>query len=286
MSLNDPLSFFDGDVQTPAAAAPAPADAPSNVPAVVDTPAAPAAPTTSADAAVSGAPDDSFPNAPAGFVPIRALQDERSKRQTLEDVVKGFGKPQPAPQPAAPAPQPRPVPQIGTPEHGQWLQDQNFQLQVSTKFDRSEMMATMAHGADKVAAAKEWAQAQQDPSWWMGVIESPDPYGRVIAEMNREADAKSWAERDQNDEWKAFTAWKEAQAAGQQPAAGGAPAAAPAAPKVITPSAAAAAAAPAKNPSTPGVKTASILATAAAGSSKPGEVATGHGEAFGGLFQK
>lgn len=300
MSINDPLSFFDEDVSTPAAtvdggteaAAPAPAPAaPSdNLPALTD-PAASAAPAAApAEApAGSGSPTAATPpaapaqedNSEAGL--RAALLAERTKRQTLEEVLKSRNEPvQPAPQPEQVE-----IPAYGTPEYGAFLEQRQMELEINSRLDKSETLATVAHGKELVDAVKTWAQ-DKDPTWFLGILQSADPYGDAIKQYQMEQNAKSFSEINQ-DELKAFRDWKAAQAAAQaaqaDPAAPAVPAA-PAAPApiVVVPPSAVAATQSQNNPSTPQSSAGSITAMPSASGTKPGEQPAGAGVAFSGAF--
>lgn len=271
MSINDPLSFFDEDVSTPALTEPA---APAAAPA--ETPAGSGSPTAATPPAAPAQED----NSEAGL--RAALLAERTKRQTLEEVLKSRNEPvQPAPQPEQVE-----IPAYGTPEYGAYLEQRQMEIEVNSRLDKSETLATVAHGKELVDAVKAWAQ-DKDPTWFLGILQSADPYGDAIAQYKMEQNAKSFSEINQ-DELKAFREWKAAQAAAQAaPAVEGqaAPAPAPApAPIVVVPPSAVAATQTQNNPSTPQSSAGSITAMPSASGTKPGEQPAGAGVAFSGAF--
>lgn len=268
MSTFDPLSFFDDDV-TPAAVEAAAA------PVVAE----PAAPVVQEPAAPVVADKPEFEGAPNGFVPVAALQAERTKRQSLEEQVRDAKAQAPKVEAAAPVQAPAAVPQVGTPEHAAYLQDQLVATQIDNKFNMSESRFTAAHGVEETAKLQKWVEGQ-DVYFFQRLLGTNDPYAEAKKEYDIAQAATAYSAIPQ-DRFAAFQKWEADQAA---LAAGGQLAATPAAttqPAVITPSAFKAA----QKPLTEGVSSGSILTTPTAGKDKVGDTPAAPGAAFSTMFK-
>lgn len=274
MSTYDPLSFFDTDVETPA---PAASTAPAAETPTLEPVAAPVAETPAVAAPAAEKPE--FEGAPAGFVPIGALTAERQRRQTLEEQVNAAkvpanGTPPAAAQPAAPVV----IPQVGTPEHAAYLQDQLVQTQVTSQFNLSESRFVAAHGAEATQKLQEWAD-KQDVFFFQRLLASPDPYAMAKKEFDREVAADAYTAIPQ-DQFAAFQKFLADQAAA---AAGGVvtPTATSAQPAVIAPSALAAQ----QKALQPTASSGTIVTNPSASGVKPGETPAAPGNAFATIFE-
>ncbi len=204
-------------VEEPVAEAPAEA-----TPAVVAEPAKVEAPAEALEL-TELAPEQTKPT--EGFVPLGAVLDERDKRKALEAELAQYRNQQ--------------APPIQRPDayedpDGAAAYDQAVQraalYQVNLRY--SERLAKVEHGAETVAAAKEWANARCeptspsfDPYFNAKVGASDDPIGFVVGEYKRE----EIASKVNLSEYEQFQAWKTAQSTIAQQ--GGQP------PPSITPSA-------------------------------------------------
>lgn len=267
MSTFDPLSFFDEDVSPAAAEAAAAPVVAEPVAPVVQEPAAPVA---------TEKPE--FEGAPSGYVPVGALQEERKKRQSLEEQVRDAKAQAPKVEAAAPV-QTAPVPAPGTPEHAAYLQDQLVATQIDNRFNQSENRFTAAHGAEETAKLQKWVEAQ-DVYFFQRLLGTNDPYAEAKKEYDVAQAATAYSAIPQ-DRFAAFQKWEADQAA---LAAGGQVAATPAAttqPAVIAPSAFKSA----QKPLTEGVSSGSILTTPTAGKDKVGDTPAAPGAAFSTTFK-
>ena len=136
-----------------------------------------------------------------GHVPMAALLDERDKRKALESRLAEFERMQ-APQ--APDPNLDPV---------AWQQHQLqgvHQAVIDTRLNMSEVAAKRHYGAELTEAAKTWAldQFQANPAFQAQVLNNPDPYDYAITAYQRDQIASQVTV----DDFKAFSAWKTAQA--------------------------------------------------------------------------
>lgn len=264
MSEYDPLSFFDGDVSKEA----------------VQAAAAPAAPVAQEPAApvVQAEAKPEFEGAPSGYVPLGALQEERKKRQSLEDQVREAKAAAPKVEPAAPV-QDAAVPAPGTPEHAAYLQDQLTATQIDNRFNMSENRFTAAHGLEETQKLQKWVE-DQDVYFFQRLLATKDPYAEAKKEYDVAQAATAYSAIPQ-DRFAAFQKWEAEQAAA---VAGGQPVAAPAVttkPAVTTPSAFKAA----QKPLTEGVSSGTILTTPSAGKDKVGDTPAAPGAAFSTMFK-
>lgn len=156
-----------------------------------------------------------------GHVPINALLDEREKRKELERQLTELRK-------ASETKQSLPDPIEDPVGFQQQSMAQVQQMLLDTRLNMSETLARRHHGDEATEAAKAWAMEKfkNSPAFWQEVISQSDPYDYAIQAYNREQVANAVTP----DDFKAFQAWKAAQA---QIAA--APVAAPTAPAVPVP---------------------------------------------------
>lgn len=142
-------------------------------------------------------------------VPITALLDERDKRKAMEQELERLRAAQkPVEAPAMPD-------MFDDPEGFAAYQDQKVQAAVyATNLRFSERLATMQHGAETFAQAKEWgvAKCDADPHFNAKVAASPDPYEFVVSEWKREQVASQF----NPDDYAQFKAWQAAQSAVQE----------------------------------------------------------------------
>jgi hypothetical protein len=153
-----------------------------------------------------------------GHIPITALLDEREKRKELERQLAALRETQQ--QVALPDPTADPY------AYQQHLMQQVQQTVLDTRLNMSETAARRHYGPEITDAAKEWAMSrfQSNPAFQAEVLGNPDPYGYAIEAYQRDQIASQVSA----DDFKAFQAWKSAQA---QIAA--APAAAPTPPAAV-----------------------------------------------------
>lgn len=106
-----------------------------------------------------------------GFVPRKALQSERAKRQELEREIERLRAQAPPQQPQY-QPQEQGVP----PEMRQQVELRNEFLNMH------EYTAKARHGDDAVEEAKQWFHdlARQDPSWAAEIQNDPFPYEALV----------------------------------------------------------------------------------------------------------
>ena len=138
----------------------------------------------------------------AGHVPMAALLDERDKRKALESRLAEYERNQAARQ--EPDPNLDPV---------AWQQHQLqgvHQAVVDTRLNMSEVAARRHYGAELSDAAKHWAlgQFQTNPAFQSQVLNNVDPYDYAITAYQREQIASQVSA----DDFKAFQAWKTANA--------------------------------------------------------------------------
>ena len=154
-----------------------------------------------------------------GHVPLAAMLEERDKRKALEEQIRALQSKQPVPD----------IPDVlEDPEGYAAALNQQFQQRdYQTRLHFSEQLASVKHGADTLAKAKEWgvAKCDQDPHFNSRVASAVDPYEIVVGEYLKDQITSKVTLSD----FEAFQAWKAAQAqveaAAMQPAA---PAAQPA----------------------------------------------------------
>lgn len=266
MSDYDPLSFFD---EAPSSAAPT-----TEVVPVVETPAAaPVAAPEAVQAPAAVEPKPEFEGAPAGFVPVSALQAERTKRQSLEEQVAAAKTPV---APAAPVAQ-APVPQAGTPEHAAYLQDQIMQQQIDNKFNLSESRFTVQHGVEETQKLQAWVEGQ-DVFFFQRLLSEADPYAAAKV-LYDQAEAATAYKAIPQTELEAFRTWQATQAAAVAAGQPVTPTVTP--PVVVAPSVAAAAK---KEDLQKPVSSGTILTTPSAAGTKPGETPAAPGAAFSNTF--
>lgn len=176
---------------------------------------------------------------PQHHVPLPTFLDMRDRLSATERENKELREWRQAQEARAnrqPPPQ-APDPQADPEGFAQWQFNQAVAQQVeASKYelrrDMSRQFATIRHGEETVNAAFDWGakRCDEDPHFNAKVRESQDPFGFVVTEYQREQQLSQLG----SDDWAAFQAWKQAQAAapqGQaapvQPAASAAPAAIP-----------------------------------------------------------
>lgn len=182
------------------------------------------------------APEQTKPT--EGFVPLGAVLDERDKRKAAEAERDALRARQ------APTPVQMPDPYEDPEGYAAAQRAETAAALYQTNMRWSERIATIEHGKETVAAAKEWAfkKCDADPYFNAKVAASEDPVGFAVAEYKREEIASNVTP----DEFAQFRAWKDAQnqlqqqaapaAASQQPSAIPAPslASAPSAGGILT----------------------------------------------------
>lgn len=163
--------------------------------------------------------DKVVPEAPKqpepGFVPIAAMLDARDKAKAAEAELTRMRAQQPQQQ------QQRPD-EWEDPEGARAFDRAEVEQSLyQTNLRWSERIASLQHGEDTVAAARDWgfAKCDNDPYFNAKVASSPDPIGYVVAEYKRE----EIASKVTPDEFAQFQAWKAAQGQLQQQAAPAAP---------------------------------------------------------------
>lgn len=152
------------------------------------------------------------PKPEPGFVPLAAMLDERDRAKALKAELDQLRASQQQQQPVQ-APDP-----IEDPEgFANWQQATVGQALYQTNLRWSERIASIQHGADTVAKAKEWGfqRCETDPYFNAKVAASDDPVGFVVSEWKREEIASQVTP----DEFAQFRAWKEAQGQLKQQAA-------------------------------------------------------------------
>jgi hypothetical protein len=194
------------------------------------------------------------PREPA-HVPVSALQEERQKRQALEQRLAALEQRQQAPPPEPPD-------RYQDPEAWEAWRDEQIETRLfNERLNTSERFARKEYGSETVEKVQQWAieRGQQDPLFGMKLRQHPDPYEFAVQEWKRDqvfASLKDPSELDQ------FLAWK-AQQANPQPQ--------PSAP------------APIPQPSPP---PRSLASAPSAGTAKPGEQPVGPGVAFDSVFTR
>jgi hypothetical protein len=197
------------------------------------------------------------PREPA-HVPVSALQEERQKRQALEQRLAALE------QQRQQAPPPEPPDRYQDPEAWEAWRDEQIETRLfNERLNTSERFARKEYGSETVEKVQQWAveRGQQDPLFGMKLRQHPDPYEFAVQEWKRDqvfAALKDPSELDQ------FLAWKAQQANPQPP-----PAEAPA---PATP-------APSPPPR-------SLASAPSAGTAKPGEQPVGPGVAFDAVFTR
>ncbi|RYI04640.1 MAG: hypothetical protein EON48_15285 [Acetobacteraceae bacterium] len=163
-----------------------------------------------------------------------------------------------------PPPQAQQVPdRYEDPEaYGQWRDQQVYQQTLNTKLDLSEDIARTHHGDEAVDKARDWAlqRFEASPAYYQEVMGSRNPYAKIVADHQRDELVTQLKPED----FQAFRAWQQAQAAIQPVAAP--PAAAP--------------------PNRPPAPRSPMSQLAAAGGSKPGQEPVYPGKAFEDVFPK
>lgn len=168
---------------------------------VAETPVAEAAPETPAEPEPQ-AEAKPEPKPEPGHVPITALLDEREKRKELERQLREYQAQQQQPQ--------APDPNVDPYAYQQHLMQQVQQQVLDTRLNMSEVAARRHYGAELTDQAKAWAleKFQSSPAFQAEVIGSPDPYDYAIQAYQKEQIASQVSA----DDFKAFQAWKAAQA--------------------------------------------------------------------------
>ena len=204
---------------------------------------------------------------PAGFVPVKAVQDLRQKNRDLEAQVLAVRREY---DPAFKAPE------KDDPGYEAYQESLRAQERVNSNLNASERYARRTYGEEKVDTVKDWFEtlANSNPQRAGEILTSDDPYEEAIKAYD--------ATHAEQTELEEFRAWKAAKANGGEPPV--APPPAPPAPKVMTPSEQKAAQAAADQARNAPPKT---LATARdagnGGKGKPAEK-TGAGTAFDDAF--
>lgn len=140
---------------------------------------------------------------PPGFVPIGVVKELRDEIRSLQRT------------PAAPAPMPEvPDPILDPQGFAQFQTDQFEQARFQDRLYFSAQLAESKYGSDTVKQAHEWGfqRCDTDPYFNARVRASQDPYSLVVQEYQRE----QIAAQVNPDEFKAYQAWKAAQATVQQ----------------------------------------------------------------------
>lgn len=148
-----------------------------------------------------------------GFVPFGAVLDERDKRKKLEAEVEELRKQRQEP------PQPVQLPDVfEDPEGYTSALTQTFETRLyQQSLQMSERFAKSQYGEETTNAALAWATAKcdADPYFNAQVRQSGDPVGFAVQQYQRDQIVSSVTP----DDFKQFTAWKQAQAGLQtQPA--------------------------------------------------------------------
>lgn len=159
--------------------------------------------------AVQPEPPAEEPPAQPVMVPLAALHEVRDEVKRLKEEREQSRQ----------APQPQPLPD--------WYEDpdaresrlvEHFQqaLYLNNR-NISERFARSNHGDELVNAAQTWAgeRCNADPHFNMQVFQSPDPFGFVIEQYQRD----QIAQQVKPEDFKAFQEWRAAQAQPQQPLA-------------------------------------------------------------------
>ena len=175
--------------------------------AVVETPAEPVVETPAESVAepvaVEPAPEPAKPE--PGFVPFAAVLDERDKRKELQAEIERMRQAQPAPTPQA-------IPDMfEDPEGYTSALAQTFEQRIyQTQLQMSDRFAQNQYGEELTTAAKQWAfeKCNTDPYFNAKVRESGDPVGYAVKEYQRDQIVSTVTP----DDFKQFTAWKQAQA--------------------------------------------------------------------------
>lgn len=178
------------------------------------------------------------PKAEPGFIPISAVLDEREKRKAAEQELERLR--------AAQAPKSEPIDPWTNLEGAFETTEQKFQTMLhQQKVDMSRRFAEIQHGKDEVEAAIKWAYAQcdSDPAFNAKVYHSPDPVGFAVEAYRKDQIASTVT----MDDFKAFQAWKAAQANPQPIPAQPAPSPAPTPPRSLATAPSAGSPTPPKN---------------------------------------
>ena len=143
----------------------------------------------------------SEPKRESGFVPEATLMAEKERRRALESRLADMERAQ-----ASPPPDPNLDP-VGYQQHEMQSVRQEV---IDTKLNMSESAAKRHYGPELTEQAKQWAleQFQSNPSFQTQVLNNPDPYDYAITAYQREQIASQVTA----DDFKAFSAWKTAQA--------------------------------------------------------------------------
>jgi hypothetical protein len=151
-----------------------------------------------------------------GFVPLAAMLDTRDKLKAAEAELARYRAAQ---QQTQPVEMPDPYEDPEGFQAAQQAQVNSQLYQMNLRF--SERLATVQHGPEKVAAARDWAfqKCAEDPHFNAKVLASDDPFGIAISEYERE----QIASKVTPDEFAQFQAWKAAQSQVTQQAASTAP---------------------------------------------------------------
>lgn len=149
-----------------------------------------------------------------GFVPLAAMLDTRDKLKAAEAELARYRAAQ-----QQPVEMPDPYEDPEGFQAAQQAQVNSQLYQMNLRF--SERLATVQHGPEKVAAARDWAfqKCAEDPHFNAKVLASDDPFGIAISEYERE----QIASKVTPDEFAQFQAWKAAQSQVTQQAASTAP---------------------------------------------------------------
>jgi len=141
-----------------------------------------------------------------GFVPIAAMLDARDRAKAAEERLRQLEEQARQAQQQVPMPDPYEDPE----GFAAAQQAQVGQALYQTNLRWSERIASIQHGADTVAKAKEWgfAKCDSDPYFNARVAASDDPIGFVVEQWKRE----ELVSQVQPDEFEQFRAWKAAQA--------------------------------------------------------------------------
>lgn len=175
--------------------------------AVVETPAEPVVETPAepvAEPVVVETPAEPAKPEP-GFVPFAAVLDERDKRKELQAEIERMRQAQPAPTPQA-IPDMFEDPEGYTSALATTFEQKLYQQQLNM----SDRFAQNQYGEELTTAAKQWAfeKCNTDPYFNAKVRESGDPVGYAVKEYQRDQIVSTVTP----DDFKQFTAWKQAQA--------------------------------------------------------------------------
>lgn len=147
-----------------------------------------------------------------GFVPFAAVLDERDKRKELQAEIERMRQAQPAPTPQA-IPDMFEDPEGYTSALATTFEQKLYQQQLNM----SDRFAQNQYGEELTTAAKQWAfeKCNTDPYFNAKVRESGDPVGYAVKEYQRDQIVSTVTP----DDFKQFTAWKQAQATMATPTA-------------------------------------------------------------------